>query len=102
MKETNMRKSIASLLIGAGLVGLSGAAAARTNIDVGVSFGVPAPVYYAPRAPVPYYPAPVYAPPPSVYYAPAPVYYAPAPVYYGPRVVYRDRGYYRHNHGHRW
>jgi hypothetical protein len=97
-----MRKSLSALLIGAGLVVLSGTAAARTNIDVGVSFGVPAPVYYAPRPPVTYYPAPVYAPAP-VYVAPAPVYYVPAPAYYGPRVVYRG-GYYRHyhGHGHRW
>jgi hypothetical protein len=106
-----MRKGIASLLIGTGLVVLSGTAAARTNVDVGISFGVPAPVYYyAPRPPAVYYPAPAYIAAPPVYIAPAPVYYAPAPVYYGPQVIYRDRGYYRHHgwqgdygrHGHRW
>src|SRR5690242_12153397 len=97
-----MRKHIASLLVGAGLIALSGAAAARTNIDVGVSFGIPAPVYVAPRPPVAYYPGPAYYPAPA--YAPpvyaAPVYYAPpvyyGPAYYGPSVVYRGGG---HRHG---
>ena len=90
-----MRKSIAALLAGAALIGISGTAAAR--VDVGISLGIPAPVYYAPR------PAVVYAPPAPVYYAPAPVYYAPpAPVYYGPPPVYYGppRGYYRHGHRH--
>ena len=98
-----MRKTIATVLIGAGLAALSGAAAARPNIDVGISFGIPAPVYVAPRPPVAYYPAPAYVAPPPVYVAPAPVYYAP-PVYYGPSVVYRERGWYRHHgyRGHRW
>jgi PXPV repeat (3 copies) len=93
-----MRKAIASLLIGAGLVALSGTAAARTNIDVGFSFGVPAPVYYPQRPPVAYYPPAPYVAPAPVYVAPAPVYVAPAPVYYGP-----PRYYYRHHayHGHR-
>jgi len=95
-KEEAMRKSIASLLIGAGLVALSGTAAARSSIGVGISFGVPAPVYYAP--------APVYvAPPPPVayypqpaYFAPPPVYYAPAPVYYGPPPYFYRRHHHRH------
>jgi PXPV repeat-containing protein len=96
-----MRKSIATLLAGAALIGLSGTAAAR--VDVGISLGIPAPVYYAPR-PV-YAPPPVYYAPAPVYYAPAPVYYAPpAPVYYGPpAVVYGGRGWHRgwngHHHG---
>ena len=83
-----MRKSIAALVIGAGLLGLAGTAAARTNIDVGIVFGYPAPVYAPP--PVVYYPRPVYVEPPPVYYAPAPVYYG-EPVYYGP--------HYRHDNG---
>jgi hypothetical protein len=97
-----MLKRIATLLAGAALIALSGAAAAR--VDVGISIGIPAPVYMAPRPPVAYYPAPVYAPPPQVYYAPAPVYYAPPPVYYGAPVVV-NRGWHRgwrHQHGHRW
>ena len=91
-----MNKRIASLLIGASLVALSGAAAARSSIDVGISFGgpvyAPAPVYVAPPPPqVVYYPRPVYvAPPEPVYYAPAPVYYAPPPYYY--------RRHHRHHH----
>ena len=93
-----MNKRIASLLIGAGLVGLSGAASAHSSIGVGISFGVPAPVY----APAPVYyappPPPVAYYPPPAYVAPAPVYYAPAPVYYGPR--YYGRGYYRGHHRH--
>ena len=98
-----MRKTIAAVLIGAGLAALSGTAAARTNIDVGISFGIPAPVYVAPRPPVAYYPAPAYVAAPPVYVAPAPVYYAP-PVYYGPPVIYRERGWDRHHgyRGHRW
>ena len=91
-----MRKSIVSLLAGAALVAVSGVAAARTNIDVGISFGIPAPVYVAPPPPVVYYPRPVYvAPPPPVYYAPAPVYYGP-PVYYRPHPG-RHRGWYKHH-----
>ena len=95
-----MRKYVASLLAAAGLVVLSGTAAARTNIDVGVTFGIPAPVYVAPRAPVYYHSAPVYSAPP-VYVAPAPVYYGP-PAYYAPP-VYRERGWHRgwrHHHRH--
>jgi hypothetical protein len=99
-----MRKASLILLAGAAFIALSGTAAARTNIDVGINFGYPAPVYVAPPPPVAYYyPAPVYAPAP-VYVAPAPVYYAPQP-YYGPPVVVRDRGWHRgwrHDHGHRW
>jgi hypothetical protein len=92
-----MRKGIATLLAGAALVvlpALSGTAAARSNIDVGISFGYPAPVYVTP--------------PPVAYYAPpryydAPRYYAP-PRYYGPPVVIHDRGWHRggrHHHRHR-
>jgi hypothetical protein len=91
-----MRKGIAALLAGVALIGLSGTAAAR--VDVGISVGIPAPVYYAPR---PYYAPPpqvVYAPAP-VYYAPAPVYYAPPPVYYGPPAVVYGRGW-GHHHRH--
>ena len=69
-----MIKHTAALLGAAALAVLSGTAAARTNIDVGIGFGVPAPVYVAPRPAVTYYPAPVYAPAPPVYVAPAPVY----------------------------
>src|SRR3954470_21502091 len=91
-----MRKTIAALLAGAALIGISGTAAAR--VDVGVTFGIPAPVYVAPQ--------PVYAPPP-VYYAPRPVYvappapgyYAPAPVYYGPPAGVCRRGWGHHRHG---
>ena len=99
-KEENMRKTLATLLIGAGLIALSGTAAARSNIDVGISFGYPAPVYVAPPPPpVVYYPRPVYVQPPAVYYEPAPVYYGP-PVYYR-RDHGRHRGWYR-DHYRRW
>jgi hypothetical protein len=106
-RSLKMRKHIASLLAAAGLAVLSGTAAARSNIDVGVYFGAPAPVYVAPR-PV-YYPAPVYSAPPPVYVAPAPAYYGPPPAYYyRPPVVVHDRGWHRgwrdhrhHGHHHR-
>ena len=73
----------AYLLAGAVLAGVSGTAAARDHVNFSLSFGVPAPVYYAPPAPVYYAPAPVYYAPPApvVYYGPP----APAYVYYGPR-----------------
>ena len=95
-----MRKILASLLFGGALVWASGIAAAHTSIGVGVTFGVPAPVYAAPPA-VAYYPRPAYIAPPAVYVAPPPVYYAPAPVYYGPPVVYR-RYPYPHHYYRRW
>ncbi|HEX2824735.1 MAG TPA: virulence factor [Burkholderiales bacterium] len=90
-----MRKTIATLLAGAALIGISGTAAAR--VDVGISLGFPAPVYVAPPPPV------VYVPPRPVYVAPpAPVYYAPAPVYYGPpAVIYRGGRGWGHRHHHR-
>jgi hypothetical protein len=106
-----MRKGIATLLAGAALMVLpllSGTAAARSHVDVGISFGIPAPVYVVPPAPV-YYPAPVYRAPPPVYVAPAPVYYGPpqyyeAPRYYAPPRYYGyDRGGHRgwrHHHRH--
>jgi hypothetical protein len=74
------------ILAGAMLAGLSGTAAARDHVNFSLSFGVPAPVYYAPPAPVYYAPEPAYYAPPAVYYAPAPAYYAPA---------------WGHRHGHR-
>ncbi len=103
-EEIRMRKHIASLLAATSLAVLSGAAAARTNIDVGVFLGAPAPVYVAPR-PV-YYPAPVYTAPAPVYVQPAPVYYGPPAYYYRPPVVVHDRGWHRgwrnhHGHDHR-
>jgi hypothetical protein len=95
LKEMNMRKGIVTLLAAAGLAIASGTAAARTNIDVGISFGIPAPVYVAP--PPVYYPRPVYI-------APEPVYYAPAPVYYGPTWVPpgHRRHWHRHHHHRHW
>ena len=88
LKETDMRKGIVTVLAAAGLAIASGTAAAR--VDVGIHFGIPAPVYVQP-APV-YYPRPVYVAPP--------VYYAPAPVYYSEPVYYYGRPHRRH-HGHR-
>jgi hypothetical protein len=105
-----MIKHTAALLGAAALAVFSGTAAARTNIDVGIGFGIPAPVYVAPRPA--YYPAPVYTAPAPVYVQPAPVYYGPpayyAPRYYAPPVVIHDRGWHRgwrHHGGHgrgRW
>ena len=87
-------KRALTLLIAAGILGLSGAASAHSNVGFSVSIGAPV---YAP-------PPVVYAPPP-VYYTP-PVYYAPPRVYYGPPAVYYGPAYYygppRHWHGRGW
>jgi hypothetical protein len=91
-----MRKGIVTLLAAAGLAIASGTAAARTNIDVGISFGIPAPVYVAP-APVYYQPRPVYVAPP-VYYAPAPVYYYEEPRWIPPG----HRKHWKRHHRHDW
>ncbi|CBJ36712.1 putative signal peptide virulence protein Vrg-6 [Ralstonia solanacearum CMR15] len=72
-----MKRTLLAFVLGG--VALCASTAALAHVDVGVSIGVPAPVYVAP--------APVYAPPPPVIYQPAPVY-APAPVVVG-------GGYYR-------
>ena len=84
-----MRKTLVSLLFGTVLATLTGTAAARLNVDVGIVFGIPAPVYVVPPPPVVYYPRPVYYVAPPVYYAPPPVHYR-APAYYVPQ----------HRHGH--
>ena len=86
-----MRKGIVTVLAAAGLAIASGTAAAR--VDVGIHFGIPAPVYVQP-APVYYAPRPVYVPPP--------VYYGPAPVYYSEPVYYYPRPHRRHWHRHHW
>ncbi len=70
-----MKRTLLAFALGG--AALCASTAALAHVYVGVSIGVPGPVYVAP--------APVYAPPPVVY-QPAPVY-APAPVVVG--------GYYR-------
>ncbi|MCK4122877.1 hypothetical protein ACI2TT_22005 [Ralstonia nicotianae] len=72
-----MKRTLLAFVLGG--AALCASTAALAHVDVGVSIGVPAPVYVAP--------APVYAPPPPMIYQPAPVY-APAPVVVG-------GGYYR-------
>ncbi len=61
-----MKKTVAVFLVTLGLAAASGIAAARDHVSIGLSFGVPAPVYVAP---------------PPYYYAP-PAFYAPPAVYY--------------------
>lgn len=58
-----MRKSYSAMLVGAGLLALSGAAAAAPHVELGFFFGAPAPVYAAPHAPVVRYSPPAYAAP---------------------------------------
>lgn len=83
-----MRKGFAALLIGAGLVALSGTAAAQSHGGMSIFFGVPAPVYV--QAPD------VHHPPPG-YYAPPPVYYdasrshAESRAHYRPQREHHDR-----------
>lgn len=69
--------------LGVGALMFAGSQAALAGVSVGLSFGVPAPVYVAP-APAYVAPVPVYAPPPEppvVAYPAVPVYVAPAPAY---------------------
>ncbi|MBP0590919.1 hypothetical protein J8I87_14600 [Paraburkholderia sp. LEh10] len=83
-----------TLICAAGLVAACSSTVALAHVDVGVTFGVPAPVYIEQ--------------PPVVYEAPPPAVYAPAPVYYGYGYGYRDerwwhdhgrhRGWHRHHH----
>jgi len=78
------------LICAAGLVLAGSSSVALAHVDVGVTFGIPAPVYVEQ--------------PPVVYAAPPPAVYAPAPVYYGEGYGYRDdrRWHdYDHHHGHR-
>ncbi len=63
-----MRRIAIMLGVGAAAFCLSGAASA--HVDLGLYFGLPAPVYEAPPV---VYQAPVYEPPPV--YAPGPVVY---------------------------
>lgn len=54
------------ILLASGLIALAASGAAMAHTDIGISIGVPLPVYVAPPPPVYYRPAPVYAPPPVV------------------------------------
>ena len=94
-----MKRVLVLTALGVSLGCASGSALAHA--DIGVFFGVPAPVYAAP-------PPVVYQPPPVVYQAP-PVAYAPVPAYgYGYQDEYREerrwhdngrhRGWYKHHH----
>ncbi|MEX3935269.1 hypothetical protein AB4Y32_26325 [Paraburkholderia phymatum] len=74
-----------TLICTAGLIAASTSTAAFAHVDVGVTFGIPAPVYVEQ--------------PPVVYEAPPPAVYAPAPVYYGyGGYGYRDERWW-HDHG---
>jgi len=72
------------LICTAGLIAACTSTAAFAHVDVGVTFGIPAPVYVEQ--------------PPVVYEAPPPAVYAPAPAYYGYGYDYRDERW-RHDHG---
>lgn len=89
-----MKNKWKAAVAGLALLGLSGAATARDNIEFSITIGTPGAVY----APAPAY---VYAPPPRVYY-PAPVVYAPAPrvVYYGAPGWKERHVHKRHPRGH--
>ena len=88
-----MKRTLLAFVLGS--AALCASTAALAHVDVGVSIGIPAPVYVEP--------APVYAPPPVVY-RPAPVY-APAPVIYGGYYGddWRERAWRRHERReHEW
>lgn len=81
-----MRKELTSLVVGAGLMALSGAAAAQSYGGFTVFAGVPAHVYVSA---------------PEVHHAP-PSYYAQPPVHYDlppPHREYRERGWRQREHG---
>ncbi|CAG4903411.1 hypothetical protein LMG31841_03833 [Paraburkholderia saeva] len=82
-QENNMKRIVTHLLVAAGLaVGVCGVAEAHTDLSIGLSLGVPAPVYVRP----------------------APVYAAPQPVYDHPgwdRGGWRDQGHDSHRWDHR-
>ena len=92
-----MNANLKVLIIGGALLaGLSGTAAARDNVHLSFSFGVPAYSYAPPPPPVYYAPAAAYYAPvaPVVYYAPPAWGYA---VYGGPgRWDHRDRRHFYH------
>jgi len=76
----------ALILLGATLLS-PGSALAGSHVDVGIGFGIGAPVYGAPYyAPPPVYVTPpaYYAPPPVVISPPPPAYYPSSPTYYPP------------------
>lgn len=82
-----------TLLCAVGLIAACSSSAALAHVDVGVTFGIPAPVYVEP--------------PPVVYEAPPPAVYAPAPVYYGNGYGYDyryrdDRRWREHDRDHHW
>ena len=77
-----------TLICAAGLVAAGSSTAALAHVDVGVTFGLPAPVYVEPA------PAVVYEAPPPAVYAPAPVYYGYGYGYRGER-EWHDRGRHR-------
>ncbi|MEX3935862.1 hypothetical protein AB4Y32_29405 [Paraburkholderia phymatum] len=92
-----------TLICAAGLIAACSSTAALAHVDVGVTFGIPAPVYVEPPPVVYQAPPPVVyqAPPPVVYEAPPPAVYAPAPIYYG--YGYRDeRRWHDHGRHHGW
>lgn len=85
-------KFLAATLI-LGLASFAGSASARTNVDLSIGLGYPAPVYYEP--------APVVRYEYREYYEPR--YYESRPVYYGyydarPTYYYRDRHHHHHHH----
>ena len=88
-ERSNTLKQL-TLICAAGLFSACASTAALAHVDVGVTFGVPAPIYVEPA------PAVVYAPPPPAVYAPAPVYYGEG---YGYGYGYRDDRRW-HDHGH--
>jgi hypothetical protein len=105
--NTRVKLAVAAAILSGATVLSPWTAQAGSHVDVGIGFGIGAPVYSAPYyAPPPVYVTPpayygpppvVISPPPPTYYAPPPTYYAPPPVvvsppppvvYYGARPVY--------------
>ncbi|MPW17439.1 hypothetical protein GCT13_10980 [Paraburkholderia sp. CNPSo 3157] len=81
-----------ALTCAAGFIAVCSSTAASAHVDVGVTFGIPAPVYVEP-------PPVVYeAPPPVMYEAPPPAVYAPSPVYYDYGYGYHGE-HWLHDHG---
>lgn len=87
MKSLSRSRFVAAAAVAFGLMGLAGAAQARSN----VYFNIDVPGVYAAPQPVYVDPQPVYVDPQPVYVDPQPAYVYTAPPAYAPAWGWRER-----------